>query len=305
MNGEKTYVFNEPSKGSGLDIAALLPGLMGGNGMDPNLVAALMNGNGKQNGWGDSWFMIIILLFFCGGFGGRGFGNTGNDIPAALAGDTGREMIMQAVNGNGQAISQLASTLNCSTQNIQNAICGLNNTLTQIGGQVGLTGQQIINEIGQCCCQTQNAILTQGYENRLADCQQTNTLVNAGTSNTQRIVDNSRFENDKVLAAIDSFKEEWRAKNYSDLLAENTRLQTEINLRNQNSNFSAMINSAVAPVNAQLAHVSREVDVIRSKELPTYSQPYIPGTPVASYAAPMCGYGCGYGYGYGQGETNV
>lgn len=286
---DKTYVFNEPSGGGKFDISAILPGLMGGNnGLDPNLAAALMNGNGKQNGWGDSWWIIIILLFFCGGFGGNGFGGMGGGgATAALAGDAGRDMIMQAIQGNNTAINQLASTMNCSTQNIQTAISGLNNTLTQIGGQVGMTGQQIINEIGQCCCTTQNAILTQGYENRLADCQQTNTLTNTMNNNTQRLVDNGRIEADSTRNEIREFRQAWEQKNYNDLLAQNTRLQTVIDLRDQQNGFARTVEAATAPMNARLAHVAQQVDVMRSNELPTYSQPYIPGVPMANYTTPL------------------
>jgi hypothetical protein len=38
------------SKGS--DIMAMIPALMQNKGMDPNLVAALMNGNNNRNGFG-------------------------------------------------------------------------------------------------------------------------------------------------------------------------------------------------------------------------------------------------------------
>ena len=53
------------SKGS--DIMAMIPALMQNKGMDPNLVAALMNGNNNRNGFGGDgcWWIWIILLFFC------------------------------------------------------------------------------------------------------------------------------------------------------------------------------------------------------------------------------------------------
>ena len=44
---ERTYVFNqEPSSGGGnkFDIMAMLPNLMGGKGVDPNLMALLSQG---------------------------------------------------------------------------------------------------------------------------------------------------------------------------------------------------------------------------------------------------------------------
>lgn len=66
---ERTYVFNqEPSSGGGnkFDIMAMLPNLMGGKGVDPNLMALLSQGRNNQDQWGGSWWFIwIILLWFC------------------------------------------------------------------------------------------------------------------------------------------------------------------------------------------------------------------------------------------------
>ena len=51
---ERTYVFNqEPSSGGGnkFDIMAMLPNLMGGKGVDPNLMALLSQGRNNQDQW--------------------------------------------------------------------------------------------------------------------------------------------------------------------------------------------------------------------------------------------------------------
>lgn len=112
--GEKTYIFGEPSGGGGskFDIMAMLPGLMGGKGnsLDPNLVAALMNGNRNQDAWGGAgcWWIWIILLFWVFGWGGNGFGGrNGGGLPAELNGDAGRELLMNAIQGNGSAINSI------------------------------------------------------------------------------------------------------------------------------------------------------------------------------------------------------
>lgn len=79
---ERTYVFNqEPSSGGGnkFDIMAMLPNLMGGKGVDPNLMALLSQGRNNQDQWGGSWWFIwIILLWFCWGGNGFGFGENLN-----------------------------------------------------------------------------------------------------------------------------------------------------------------------------------------------------------------------------------
>ena len=171
---------------------------MQNKGMDPNLVAALMNGNNNRNGFGGDgcWWIWIILLFFCwGGFGGNGFGNNGaNGLPAQLNNDAGRELLMNAIQGNGAAINQLAASLNCSTTQLQGAICSLQGSVDKIGGQIGMSGQQIINsiqsmgcqignQIAECCCNVRQDIVKMGYENQLATINQTNAL--QSTANTQ------------------------------------------------------------------------------------------------------------------------
>lgn len=201
---DRTYVFsNEPSSGccggSKLDITALLPNLMGGRSLDPNLLLALNNGYRNQDMWGGAgmWWIWILLLFGWGrnGFGGwGGYGNGGdgccnpcNALPWALNSDTGRELLMQAIQGNGDAIRQLASTLNCDVKSIETNLCNIQSLIQGVGNQVGLTSQQVINSIQsigcqlgnqlqQCCCTLQTAIERQGYEGRISTIQQTDEI---------------------------------------------------------------------------------------------------------------------------------
>ena len=199
---DRNYFIGTPeggnSGGSKFDVMAFLPGLLGGNkGIDPNLAAMLTQANNNKGAWGGeaSWIWIILLFFLFGGWG-NGFGNNrnGGGLPAELNNDAGRELLMNAIQGNGQAIGQLSSSLNCSTQQLQNAICQIQGQIQNVGNQVGLSSQQIINaiqsgnnqllsQIASCCCDVRNAITTQGYENQLAIVNQTNTLTD--NSNTQ------------------------------------------------------------------------------------------------------------------------
>jgi CII-binding regulator of phage lambda lysogenization HflD len=78
-------------------------------------------------------------------------------------------MIMSAIQGNANAISQLASTVNCDVNAVQTALNSIQNSICQLGNTVGLSGQQIINAIqsgdaslasklAECCCE--NRLLT-------------------------------------------------------------------------------------------------------------------------------------------------
>ena len=88
-------------------------------------------------------------------------------------------MLLQAINGNGNAISQLASTLNCDINAVQTAINSVQSQIQSVGNQVGMSGQQIINaiqagncqiasQLASCCCDVRETITKQGYDNQLA-----------------------------------------------------------------------------------------------------------------------------------------
>lgn len=164
-SGDKIVLLDGMGSGSGSaanGLLSMIPGmftsLLGGNKMDPNLVAALMNGRNNQdqfggaNGW---WLWIIVLFWLWGGRGfGNGFGGNGNDccangLPAQLNNDYGRELLMQAIQGNRSAIEQIANALNCTTTQLQSAICNVQGAIDKVAGQVGMTSQAVINAVQQ------------------------------------------------------------------------------------------------------------------------------------------------------------
>lgn len=294
---DKTFVFNPDGGNSGM--MNMLSGLMGKNTLDPNLVAALMNGRNNQDqfgagGGGGMWFMWIILLFFMGrrGFGGDG----GESLPTALANDSGRELILQAIQGNANAIGQLSTQLNCDVTSLQNGINGINNTLATLSGTIGMNTQQIINslqmgnatlanQLAQCCCDLQNSITTQGFEGRIQTIEQTNQLNYNATQNKEAIISRlDAMEKSNLLDKIDAYREK------------NAVLQGEISQRNQNAYFAQII----APIQADIA-------ALKCNQPPTYPMQYMPGQPLVNYATPFCGggfYGGGGAPFYGGGYNN-
>lgn len=170
--------------------------------MDPYACMAMMN----NNGWGNNgmWWIWMILLWAI--WGGNGFGNgfgRGNGagfLANQLNNDTNTTMLLQAINGNKAAIDSLSTTLHCDVSQLQSALTMINSSVDKISGDVKLSSCEVINAItsgdaalasklAECCCNTQRSIdnvnLTitkQGYENQLANAQQTNTLQNTITS---------------------------------------------------------------------------------------------------------------------------
>lgn len=289
---ERTYVFNQDGNGgnggSKFDIMAMLPNLMGSKGVDPGLLALLNQGRNNQDMWGGSgmWFIWIILLWFC--WGGNGFGNrlgNGGGLPAELNGDVGREYLMSAIQGNGNAINQLASSLNCSTQQLQSALCNIQGLIANVGNQVGMSTQQIINafqsgnqavltQLADCCCKTQNAITTMGYENQLAMCNQTNTLVNTANQNTLSLRDGATANTNAILAKLDAMQNQALQDKIAALTAEKATLTAEISQRNQNATILGNVTQQIAPIVASLQTLQGEVDKIRCSMPPTVAVPY-------------------------------
>lgn len=311
---ERTYVFNSDGGnggGSKLDITAMLPGLCGYRGVDPN-VLAMMGGNGGfggQNGiWGVIYLAIVASIFGWnnGGFGGFG-GRGGNGLPAELAGNAGRELLMQAIQGNASAINQIASTLNCSSQQIESALCNIQNS-------VGLTGTQIINaiqsgdnnivtQLSSCCCNILQAIERQGAATQLQSCQNVNALTNTMNNNTLSLRDGATANTNAILAKLDAMQNQALQDKIAQLTAEKATLQSEISQRNQNATILNSVGQQIAPLVAGLQALQSDVDGIKCKLPNTVSVPY-PQLQVynpevaraAAFGAAAGGY-AGYGYG--------
>lgn len=189
---EKTYVFDTNACSGGFDHSALIASLMGNRGVDPNLMALIQNASKNQDSWGGGgmWWIWVIIMFWLWGGNGNMFGRNGEGIPNQLNNDFGRDILLQAINGNGTAVSQLASTLNCDVNTLQTAIGQVQSSIQSVGNQVGMSGQQIINsiqsgncqlgtQIAQCCCNIQDQITKSNYENQISNLNQTNTLQNS------------------------------------------------------------------------------------------------------------------------------
>lgn len=289
---DKTFVFTPEATGGGLNsILSMLPGMMKGNGLDPNLVAALMNGNKNQDAWGGGgcwWLWVIVLFWLWGGngFGNNGFGNrNGGGLPAELNNDAGRELLMSAIQGNGTAINQLASSLNCSTQQLQGALCNVQGAIDKIGGQIGMSSQQIINsvqsmgstigqQIASCCCDVRTAIERQGAETRLQNCQDMAVLTNTMNQNTLSLRDGNLANTQAILNNLNDFKALYQSDKMDRLTAENLALKGQISQANQNSYFAATIQANTAPILNRINALQSDVDGIKCKMPPTVAVPY-------------------------------
>ncbi len=196
----------------------------------PAEMMALMN-NGNQ--WNNPFVYLVWMMFAQRLWGNNGENNELNgrinELQAQLQDNHNTDLLMSAINGNQSSLHDLASNLNVGVRDLQMAIGGVQNSITQVAGQIGTTGERVINSVllgnkdltsalQSCCCTTQQSILKMGYENQLATQAQTSALMgrldvlgngitqgfaqvgynqqqltcdilNANEKNTQRIVD--------------------------------------------------------------------------------------------------------------------
>lgn len=300
MSETKTYVFgSEGASGSGGMMSMLAP-LLKKNGLDPNLLLAMSRNNGAFGGEG-GWFIWVIFLFFLMGWGGNGWGN-GNrpGLANEINNDYGRSLLMEAIGGNRNAISNLATQLSCSEGQIQSAIAALSTQMQNVGNQVGMSGMQVINalqqgnmqiaqQIAQCCC-----------DNKMAICQQTNTLqtaINNVATGQERGFSSIAYETQRQTCELNS-----AIKNSTQLILDGQRaaeireMQNKIDLlREENSAYkssamtSQIVSSAVAPLNAAMAVLQGEVAGIKCKLPETVTTPYQPFVAVPNCVAAQMG----------------
>lgn len=279
------------SMGSGLDFATFMNSALRNNGDD------MWGGNN-----GLLWIFLLILL----GGGGWNFGNrVGNDaavtgaidaaIQKARADGLGEQAIMDAIRGNQTAIQTLATTFNTDIGNVQQALCALNGGIDKLSGQIGLSGQQVINAIQtgnmsltqqlmSCCCDIKSLVLEQGNNTRMATMEQTNTLsdrMRTGFAETRQLIDTQTAQ---MVAGFQSIK---------DMFTQNKidTLQATVNQLQNNANNSAQTAYLQNYINSQLAPIQNTVNTITNK---------IPGSPVPAYLV-NTNTSCGANYAYGNG----
>lgn len=278
---------------------------IGGNGMF---------GNGNTNLMDLLGFAIVASMFGWnnGGFGnGFGGGNGAGFLSNQINNDAGRELIMQAVTSQGEqsraAVQTLSTMLGQDFNLVNSQIQGIQTALNQVANTQGMTALQVINAIQagdaslasqfqKCCC-----------DNQLAICQQTNALQNSINGVQQSVAAKAAADQlamcQQTYALTDTMN-----RNYLNLdnkidAMESSRKDRELAAKDaeiatlKSQNFTAgIVQQAVAPLNAQLAGLAKEVDDIKCK-LPNTINVEYPQVSVVNTTPYMGGLYAGYGYG--------
>lgn len=298
-------IYQLPDAGSTPQFTIPIGGFGGGNGFF---------GNG--NTIGDLIGLAIVASIF-GWNNGNGFGGFGGGANGAgflsnqINNDSGRELIMNAITSQGEAqrtaVQTLSSMLGQDFNLVNSQIQGIQSALNTIGANQGMNALQVINAIqsgnaslaaqfSQCCCQNQlamaqqtsalqqgingvnQAIASKAASDQLSVCQQTYSLTDTMNKNYLAL--------DNKIDAMESSRKD------RELAAKDAEIAT---LKSQN--FTAgIVQQAVAPLNAQLSGLAKEVDDIKCK-LPNTINVEYPQVSVVNTTPYMGMYGYGYGYG--------
>lgn len=270
---ERTYVFNQDgnSGGSKLDVTAMLPGMLGGyRGVDPNVLALMNGGNGfgGQNGiWGVIYLAIVASIFGWnnggGFFGGRG--NAANGTP---------ELVTSLLNRNETAIGQLAQSLNCSTQQIQNALCNIENSIGLSGNQIinaiQSSNSGVMNQLSTCCCNILQAVERQGAATQLQNCQNMNTLTREMNDNTRDLQATTQAQTQAILAKLDAAETRVLQDKLDAERQKSATLAAQLNNEHQTQAIMANVAQQNAPIVAALQALQSDVDglIERADNLP-------------------------------------
>lgn len=302
MSDAKTYVFGQDS-----NCMNWIAPLLQQKGIDPN-VLAMMNNDGFGNGnW--IWILFLILLFGRNGFGGYGDNVAGTGyLSNQITNTAGRDLLMQAITGNGTAVQNLASSLNCDINSIKCAINGVQSSICQVGNQVGMSGQQIINavqqgnmglmqQIAQCCCDNKLLVTNMGYEGQIRDLQNTAQVtgrIDYLTNSVTQGFNSTAYETAQQTCALQNGMRDQTQTILNKLDAiEDSRKDRQI------ADLTAQLTAATSRAEraAELAPITKALSDIQCKQPNTVTVPYQPFVTVPNCIA----YQGLYGYGTNPG----
>lgn len=290
------------------------------NGMGSVPAWLAMNNGGFGNGfggWGGGILGFLLGLLFSngwGGLGGFGGGNSGAGfLSNQISNDAGRELLMNAINSNGEAsraaVQSLSTMLGQDFNLVNTSVQMIQSALSAMAVQQAVSVPQIINSIQsgnadmalqlcKCCCDQRQLTVEQGYQNQLATMAQTNTLGNAISGASQRNVDAIADLKATMIQSFCDVKEremQDKINTQSDII---TQLRNQISNDRQSEQFNAAFNILNAKVTEFAAKQPNTVPVQWPALTAVNTTPYVNG---GFYQG---GYN-GPGFGWGNGNNII
>lgn len=305
MDDSKIFMFPDggTSKTSS-DVSSLLPLLMCNGGFG-----------------GGNWVWIIFLFFLYplmrngglfGNMGQNGGGGCLGPLANMVSNNDGRDLLMQAINGNGAATQRLATMFGTKVDMIQAAICQVNNGITQVGCKIDSSTGALLNagtqntmnlaqQLATCCCNLKTAITDSAHQSQLETLRQTdaikesvggvNSAVTRGFSDVGYALRDQTCNLDKSIDGVgDRIIAKLDASEKAAMQDKINALQTQLTTEHQSGVIAQQIAAAVNPI-------AQAVNEIKCAQPQTVTVPYQP-----FQAVPNC---VAYQYGmYNGGNLN-
>lgn len=281
--------------------------------LDPNLLISQIMNNGGFGGNGN-WIWIIFLFLL---FGRNGFGNYGDNVLGTgylsnqINNTSGRDLLMQAINGNGNAIQNLSNMLNANIESIKCAINGVQSSICQVGNQIGMSAadvknaittgnMQIAQQLAQCCCDNKLLVQGMGYDGQIRDMQNTsaitgridqlandmtqgfNTNAYQTAQQTCSLQNGLRDQTQTILNKLDAIEDDRKNRQIADLTAQLTAATSR------------------AERAAELAPITKALSDIQCRQPNTVTVPYQPFTTVPNCVMWNTGFYGNYPYNNGS-----
>lgn len=283
MDDSKIFMFPDAgTRQTSSDVNSLLPLLMCNGGLG-----------------GGNWVWIIFLFFLYplmrngGLFGNAGQNGSGCLGPLAnmVSNNDGRDLLMQAINGNGAATQRLASMFGTKVDMIQAAIAQVNNGITQVGCKIDSSTGALLNagtqntmnlaqQLATCCCNLKSAITDSAHQSQLETLRQTdaikesvggvNSAVTRGFSDVGYALRDQTCNLDKSIDGVgDRIIAKLDASEKAAMQDKINALQTQLTTEHQSGVIAQQIAAAVNPI-------AQAVNEIKCAQPQTVTVPYQP-----------------------------
>ena len=283
MDDSKIFMFPDAgTRQTSSDVNSLLPLLMCNGGLS-----------------GGNWVWIIFLFFLYplmrngGLFGNAGLNGGGCLGPLAnmVSNNDGRDLLMQAINGNGAATQRLASMFGTKVDMIQAAIAQVNNGITQVGCKIDSSTGALLNagtqntmnlaqQLATCCCNLKSAITDSAHQSQLETLRQTdvikesvgdvNSAVTRGFADVGYALRDQTCSLDKSIDGVgDRIIAKLDASEKAAMQDKINALQTQLTTEHQSGVIAQQIAAAVNPI-------AQAVNEIKCAQPQTVTVPYQP-----------------------------
>lgn len=272
--------------------------------IDPNLLLALQNGGGFNGGGNWMWLIFLWMMWQRNGANG-----SFNDY-VAQAGNEGRQYLAEIMNGRFDNLNTLAQILNTGIEAVKSGIFSLQSNIQNVGSQVGMSALQTQNAISsgnaalakqlcECCCENRLAICNQTNtlqsqaaqnfaatqlqmaQNEAADqlsvCQQTNTLTSQAERNTNSILNAIAGQNTLITKEFCDLKErelQNKINTQGDII---TQLRNQISNDHQTLQFNTAFHALDDKIDAIAAKQPNTVPVQWPNLIAANATPYVGG----------------------------